>query len=179
MLILFILHRVYICLLLCSHLCMLKSKCYFAKYCIEMLDRKCCFSYCDLILQDRLPEARVVYCSATGASEPRNMGYMVRLGLWGEGTSFSEFREFLGSILLSSLVFPFLFHVSDLIHNMFLDSMIFLIRLKYLLLQCFESNYSPSVDDVFFSWTYCCLFFNLFFLPVYSLKEFMNILIDR
>ncbi|XP_058747262.1 protein FORGETTER 1-like isoform X2 [Vicia villosa] len=51
-----------------------------------------------LEIQDRLPEARVVYCSATGASEPRNMGYMVRLGLWGDGTSFSEFREFLGAL---------------------------------------------------------------------------------
>ncbi|XP_050873027.1 protein FORGETTER 1 isoform X1 [Lathyrus oleraceus] len=51
-----------------------------------------------LEIQERLPEARVVYCSATGASEPRNMGYMVRLGLWGDGTSFSEFREFLGAL---------------------------------------------------------------------------------
>ncbi|KHN35773.1 Protein strawberry notch like 1 [Glycine soja] len=49
-------------------------------------------------IQDRLPEARVVYCSATGASEPRNMGYMVRLGLWGDGTSFIDFREFLGAL---------------------------------------------------------------------------------
>lgn len=46
--------------------------------------------------QARLPEARVVYCSATGASEPRNMGYMVRLGLWGAGTFFPDFRDFLG-----------------------------------------------------------------------------------
>ncbi|KAL8209836.1 hypothetical protein R6Q57_006568 [Mikania cordata] len=45
-------------------------------------------------LQERLPEARVVYCSATGASEPRNLGYMVRLGLWGAGTSFKDFSEF-------------------------------------------------------------------------------------
>ncbi|KAF8036651.1 hypothetical protein BT93_C2393 [Corymbia citriodora subsp. variegata] len=48
-----------------------------------------------LDIQARLPEARVIYCSATGASEPRNMGYMVRLGLWGTGTCFKEFREFL------------------------------------------------------------------------------------
>ncbi|GAV64893.1 PHD domain-containing protein/Helicase_C_4 domain-containing protein/AAA_34 domain-containing protein [Cephalotus follicularis] len=48
-----------------------------------------------LEIQARLPEARVIYCSATGASEPRNMGYMVRLGLWGTGTSFSSFQEFL------------------------------------------------------------------------------------
>ncbi|KAJ8425970.1 hypothetical protein Cgig2_009508 [Carnegiea gigantea] len=47
---------------------------------------------------NKLPEARVVYCSATGASEPRNMGYMVRLGLWGPGTSFSDFKEFLGAL---------------------------------------------------------------------------------
>ncbi|KAL9146939.1 hypothetical protein ABFS82_13G142200 [Erythranthe guttata] len=48
-----------------------------------------------LDIQARLPEARIIYCSATGASEPRNLGYMVRLGLWGAGTSFSSFREFL------------------------------------------------------------------------------------
>lgn len=51
-----------------------------------------------LDLQARLPEARVVYCSATGASEPRNMGYMVRLGLWGAGTSFIDFRDFLNAL---------------------------------------------------------------------------------
>ncbi|XP_014490218.1 protein FORGETTER 1 isoform X2 [Vigna radiata var. radiata] len=51
-----------------------------------------------LDIQERLPEARVVYCSATGASEPRNLGYMVRLGLWGDGTSFLDFREFLGAL---------------------------------------------------------------------------------
>ncbi|XP_073279298.1 protein FORGETTER 1 [Primulina huaijiensis] len=51
-----------------------------------------------LDIQARLPQARVIYCSATGASEPRNMGYMVRLGLWGAGTSFVDFRHFLGAI---------------------------------------------------------------------------------
>lgn len=51
-----------------------------------------------LELQEKLYEARVVYCSATGASEPRNMGYMVRLGLWGDGTSFINFKEFLGAL---------------------------------------------------------------------------------
>ncbi|XP_043701868.1 protein FORGETTER 1 isoform X2 [Telopea speciosissima] len=51
-----------------------------------------------LEIQARLPESRVVYCSATGASEPRNMGYMARLGLWGSGTSFVAFRDFLGAL---------------------------------------------------------------------------------
>ncbi|KAL5216267.1 hypothetical protein ABZP36_007668 [Zizania latifolia] len=51
-----------------------------------------------LEIQEKLPEARVVYCSATGASEPRNLGYMVRLGLWGDGTSFKNFPQFLGSL---------------------------------------------------------------------------------
>ncbi|CAF3997552.1 unnamed protein product [Rotaria magnacalcarata] len=36
-----------------------------------------------LDLQARLPNARIIYASATGASEPRNMAYMTRLGLWG------------------------------------------------------------------------------------------------
>ncbi|CAB1352204.1 unnamed protein product [Coregonus sp. 'balchen'] len=43
-----------------------------------------------LELQNKLPKARVVYASATGASEPRNMAYMSRLGIWGEGTPFRE-----------------------------------------------------------------------------------------
>ncbi|KAF2918631.1 protein FORGETTER 1 isoform X3 [Oryza sativa Japonica Group] len=51
-----------------------------------------------LEIQEMLPEARVVYCSATGASEPRNLGYMVRLGLWGDGTSFQNFQKFLGAL---------------------------------------------------------------------------------
>ncbi|KAL8134766.1 hypothetical protein AgCh_009688 [Apium graveolens] len=51
-----------------------------------------------LDIQARLPDARIVYCSATGASEPRNMGYMTRLGLWGRGTSFMNLSNFLGSL---------------------------------------------------------------------------------
>lgn len=51
-----------------------------------------------LELQNKLPKARVVYASATGASEPRNMAYMVRLGLWGEGTPFREFADFISAV---------------------------------------------------------------------------------
>ena len=45
-------------------------------------------------LQEQLPKARVVYCSATGASSVRNMAYMERLGLWGAGTEFASFNDF-------------------------------------------------------------------------------------
>ncbi|KAF2894826.1 hypothetical protein ILUMI_11349 [Ignelater luminosus] len=51
-----------------------------------------------LELQNKLPKARVVYASATGASEPRNMAYMVRLGMWGEGTPFNEFADFISAV---------------------------------------------------------------------------------
>ncbi|XP_036171554.1 protein strawberry notch homolog 2 isoform X3 [Myotis myotis] len=51
-----------------------------------------------LDLQNKLPLARVVYASATGASEPRNMIYMSRLGIWGEGTPFRTFEDFLHAI---------------------------------------------------------------------------------
>lgn len=45
------------------------------------------------------PNWRIVYSSATGATELRNMGYMVRLGLWGPGTSFPNgFGEFYTTI---------------------------------------------------------------------------------
>ncbi|XP_059351687.1 protein strawberry notch-like [Daphnia carinata] len=46
------------------------------------------------VLQKKLPNARVVYISSTGFSEPRKMAYMVRLGLWGQGTSLREFSSF-------------------------------------------------------------------------------------
>ncbi|XP_060641049.2 protein strawberry notch homolog 2 isoform X1 [Anolis sagrei] len=51
-----------------------------------------------LDLQNKLPRARVVYASATGASEPKNMIYMSRLGIWGDGTPFRSFDEFLHAI---------------------------------------------------------------------------------
>ncbi|CAF4136663.1 unnamed protein product [Rotaria sp. Silwood2] len=51
-----------------------------------------------LDLQARLPNARIIYASATGASEPRNMAYMTRLGLWGPGTSFTDFNHFIQAI---------------------------------------------------------------------------------
>lgn len=48
-------------------------------------------------LQRRLPRARVVYCSATSVSDPANLGFMGRLGLWGPGTEhpmgFNQFLE--------------------------------------------------------------------------------------
>ncbi len=36
----------------------------------------------------KYPDVRVVYSSATAASEVRHLAYQIRLGLWGEGTSF-------------------------------------------------------------------------------------------
>ncbi|KAA0186991.1 hypothetical protein HAZT_HAZT003034 [Hyalella azteca] len=51
-----------------------------------------------LKLQNKLPLARIVYASATGASEPKNMAYMVRLGLWGVGTPFKNFPDFISTI---------------------------------------------------------------------------------
>ena len=51
-----------------------------------------------LQLQKKLPKARIVYCSATGASEPRNMAYMSRLGIWGPNTQFPTFHDFIKAV---------------------------------------------------------------------------------
>ena len=51
-----------------------------------------------LELQTKLPKARVIYASATGASEPKHMAYMVRLGIWGPGSPFRDFNEFLAAV---------------------------------------------------------------------------------
>ena len=49
-------------------------------------------------LQQRLPNARIVYVSATGATEVHNLAYATRLGLWGRGTAFSNARQFVSEI---------------------------------------------------------------------------------
>jgi Predicted RNA methylase len=49
-------------------------------------------------LQDLLPNARVVYLSATGATEVANLGYLDRLGMWGPGTAFATKGEFVNKV---------------------------------------------------------------------------------
>ena len=47
-----------------------------------------------LDLQEKLPNARVLYSSATSAMDIVGMGYASRLGLWGPGTAFPEPKAF-------------------------------------------------------------------------------------
>ncbi len=49
-------------------------------------------------LQRRLPNARVVYVSATGATEVSNLSYVDRLGLWGQGTPFRDKLSFVAEV---------------------------------------------------------------------------------
>uniref|UniRef100_A0A1A9WV67 Strawberry notch AAA domain-containing protein n=1 Tax=Glossina brevipalpis TaxID=37001 RepID=A0A1A9WV67_9MUSC len=51
-----------------------------------------------LELQQNLPKARAVYASAADAFEPKNMAYMVRLGLWGQGRAFPNFNDFITAV---------------------------------------------------------------------------------
>lgn len=54
-------------------------------------------------LQRRLPNARIVYVSATGATEVDNLAYAERLGLWGQGTAFQDSKDFISKIGSSGL----------------------------------------------------------------------------
>ncbi|MCP5400769.1 MAG: strawberry notch family protein [Novosphingobium sp.] len=49
-------------------------------------------------LQNLLPRARVVYASATGASDVNNLAYATRLGLWGPQTAFPDREAFVADI---------------------------------------------------------------------------------
>jgi hypothetical protein len=51
-----------------------------------------------LRLQNHLPRARVLYASATGASDIANLGYTSRLGLWGPETAFPTHEAFMTEI---------------------------------------------------------------------------------
>lgn len=54
-------------------------------------------------LQMRLPKARVVYVSATGATEVSNLSFANRLGLWGPGTPFSGVEHFVAEMTAGGL----------------------------------------------------------------------------
>jgi P-loop containing NTP hydrolase pore-1/C-terminal domain on Strawberry notch homologue len=43
---------------------------------------------------EKFPDYRVIYSSATAATDVRHLAYMIRLGLWGQGTPFADFAEF-------------------------------------------------------------------------------------
>ena len=53
---------------------------------------------CGVLLQNHLPDARVLYASATGASDVNNLAYAVRLGLWGPETAFADREAFIAEI---------------------------------------------------------------------------------
>ncbi len=53
---------------------------------------------CGVLLQNNLPGARVLYASATGASDVNNLAYAVRLGLWGPDTAFADREAFISEI---------------------------------------------------------------------------------
>ena len=49
-------------------------------------------------LQKRLPNARVIYVSATAATEVSGLAFASRLGLWGKGTAFADVNDFVSKI---------------------------------------------------------------------------------
>lgn len=49
-------------------------------------------------LQNLLPRARILYVSATGASDVNNLAYATRLELWGPSTAFADRRDFVESL---------------------------------------------------------------------------------
>lgn len=54
-------------------------------------------------LQRLLPNARVVYVSATAATEVDGLAFASRLGLWGKGTAFTDVKDFVSKIGSSGL----------------------------------------------------------------------------
>lgn len=49
-------------------------------------------------LQEMFPNAKIIYSSATGATEVSNLAYAQRLGLWGDGTPFSDPMDFISAV---------------------------------------------------------------------------------
>lgn len=53
-------------------------------------------------LQQELPKARIVYMSATGATDVRNFVYAERLGLWGPDLPFQDHKKFMEDMTAAS-----------------------------------------------------------------------------
>lgn len=68
--------------------------------CLAVSDVK--FFSCICVVNAVIQMCRVFRDS--GASEPRNMAYMTRLGLWGPGTPFPAFQDFIDAIEKRSFV---------------------------------------------------------------------------
>lgn len=54
--------------------------------------------YCKVMQQSGRHLFEVVCFCHVGASEPKNMAYMSRLGIWGPGTPFREFSDFIQAV---------------------------------------------------------------------------------
>ena len=78
--------------------CLIFDECHKAKNFNAGADAGSKVASCVIELQRRLPNARVVYCSATGVSEVGNMAYMARLGFWGRGTPFADAKSFVDAM---------------------------------------------------------------------------------
>ncbi len=74
--------------------CVMFDECHKAKNIFEDDKKSTKTGLAVIDLQKLLPNARIIYCSATGVSEPGNMAYMTRLDLWGAGKPFLQFKDF-------------------------------------------------------------------------------------
>ena len=54
-------------------------------------------------LQKKFPKARILYVSATGATEVSNLAYATRLGLWGKDTAFGSREQFIEKVSAGGL----------------------------------------------------------------------------
>ena len=78
--------------------CLLFDECHKAKNWTGKEETSSKVAQAVLELQRVLPLARVVYCSATGASDLSNMAYMERLALWGPLSAFPDFESFCNGV---------------------------------------------------------------------------------
>lgn len=56
-----------------------------------------------LMIQEKLPNARIMYASATSGDHLEALAYAPRLGLWGKGTAFPTRGEFLNAMTLGGI----------------------------------------------------------------------------
>ena len=69
----------------------------FSLFVTSTFELELCWSVDYTFTFNLMPLATFFFCHL-GASEPKNMAYMSRLGIWGLGTPFREFSDFIQAV---------------------------------------------------------------------------------
>ena len=105
-----------------------------------------------LKIQQKLPNSRVLYVSATAAAETKDFGYMTRLGLWGTGAPFCDFDSFAKEIKRAGMSAMELVAMDMKARGMFVSRMLSFEGCTFEKRECILSSAQRELYDAAVEW---------------------------